>query len=565
MQAKALIGCLLGCLLATGAEPPQAGSPQVVELEHWPVFRADVVERVTVAINYRHLSGPTVVVFRGTPLMPMASGRARVSGQGGYLQIEAEFRELKSPIQFGAEYLTYVLWAITPEGRAANLGEVLVQDGRSRLKVTTELQVFGMIVTAEPYFAVRQPSDLVVLENDVGPNPRSPFELVDARFELLQRGQYRRLANPLQLTLDPNVPLQLYEARNAVQIARSSGAAEYAKDVLLKAEQSLRQAEAYWARKADRATVIMLAREAVQRAEDARELAVRQQELERLARERQEAMRREAEARARAEEEARKRAEAERLRSVKEEAERQAREAAAREATERQRLEQELAQLRARLEQATDEAGRLRELLRERTASFGEERARWELERARREAEMAERTRLAERAAKAERRMRLLARLAEAWRVRDVGAGLLVELPASLFAGQTAQLTAPAREKLAALAGLLSAQPGVYFSLQAVAGSSSSGDALLRERSEAVREFLTRWGAVPAPAGEVVALTTDQLMAGLSPGTEAEQTLFVLIHGEPISGSTPSAGESEQPVSPSGPSPSSALQQKDTG
>ena len=82
------------------------------------------------------------------------------------------------------------MWAITPEGRATNLGEVILNGTESKLDVTSELQAFGLIVTAEPYFAVSQPSDVVVMENFVRSDTRGKIEEIDAKFELLQRGQY---------------------------------------------------------------------------------------------------------------------------------------------------------------------------------------------------------------------------------------------------------------------------------------------------------------------------------------------------------------------------------------
>src|ERR1019366_7530105 len=195
----------------------------------------------------------------------------------GRMQIEVEFDGLQPAIRNGAEYLTYVLWAVTPEGRTANLGEVLLNGTKSKLEVTTELQVFALVVTAEPYYAVRQPSDLVVMENVVRADTVGKIEEIDAKYELLQRGQYQRLANPLEL----------YEARNAVQIARAVGADHFAAETFQKAEKNLSQAEAYQARKAGEKPVAMTAREAVQMAEDSRAIAVKRQEDEALTAERQ--------------------------------------------------------------------------------------------------------------------------------------------------------------------------------------------------------------------------------------------------------------------------------------
>ncbi len=225
-----------------------------------PVFRVTVVERTAKAINYQHRSGATKIDFAGTSLMPKASGEAKVESKQGYMEIEVEFDELQPANRQGSEYLTYVLWAISPEGRTSNLGEMLLNGNRSKLNVTTDLQVFGLIVTAEPYYSVTRPSDLIVMENVVRADTKGKIEVIDAKYELLQRGQYQRLANPLALKLDKKVPLELYEARNAVQIARGIGADQFATETFEKAEKSLAQAEAYQTRKAGKKIVIGTAR-----------------------------------------------------------------------------------------------------------------------------------------------------------------------------------------------------------------------------------------------------------------------------------------------------------------
>src|SRR5579859_7524152 len=252
-----------------------------------PIYRVTVTERTAKSISYRNRSGATKIDFSGTALMPNAHGEAKVEGKKGYIEIEAEFRNLPEAIQFGGEYLTYVLWAITPEGRTSNLGEILRNGTSGKLDVTTELQAFGLVVTAEPYFAVSRPSDVVVMENVVSSDTVGKIELIDAKYELLQRGQYEHLANVLDLRVNRKMPLELYEARNAIQIARSSGADRYATETFQKAESDLKQAEAYRARNAGSKPVTMTARQAVQTAEDARAIAVKRQDDDLLAGERQ--------------------------------------------------------------------------------------------------------------------------------------------------------------------------------------------------------------------------------------------------------------------------------------
>jgi hypothetical protein len=259
-----------------------------------PIYRVTVTARTAKAINYQHRSGATKIDFRGTELLPGARGEAKVESKQGYTEIEVEFDNLQPANRHGAEYLTYVLWAITPEGRTANLGEILLNGTKGKLNVTTELQAFALVVTAEPYFSVTRPSDLIVMENVVRADTKGKIEEIEAKYELLQRGQYQRLANPLALKLDQNTPLELYEARNAVQIARAVGADRFAAETFKKAEQSLAQAEAYQTRKAGQKPVTMMAREAVQTAEDSRAIAVKRQEDEALAAERQQSADREA-------------------------------------------------------------------------------------------------------------------------------------------------------------------------------------------------------------------------------------------------------------------------------
>jgi outer membrane protein OmpA-like peptidoglycan-associated protein len=252
-----------------------------------PTYRFTMTSRTVKAISYQHRSGATNIDFLGTDLLASGHGVARVGSRQGHIRIEAEFDGLQPATNYGAEYLTYVMWAITPEGRTANLSEVLLDGTKSKLDVTTDLQVFGLVVTAEPYYAVTRPSDLIVMQNVVRPDTVGKIEEIDAKYELLQRGQYRHLSNPLALKLDRKVPIDLYEARNAVEIARAEGADRFAGETFQKAEKSLAEAEAYQARNAGRKPVEMAAREAVQTAEDARTIAVKRQDDQALAADRQ--------------------------------------------------------------------------------------------------------------------------------------------------------------------------------------------------------------------------------------------------------------------------------------
>ncbi len=346
-QTKFIGALLIACGVAAAKPQNQSENTARMAAGADPIYRVTVTSRTTKAINYRHRGGATKINFKGTDLLPAARGEAKVESKQGYIEIEVEFDNLEPATKNGAEYLTYVMWAITPEGRPSNLGEVLLNGTKSKLNVTTELQVFGLIITAEPYYAVTQPSDLIVMQNVVRPDTLGKIEEVDAKYELLQRGQYQRMTNPLMLKMDGKMPLELYEARNAVQIARSMGADRFATETFQKAEKSLEQAEAYQARKAGKKPVTMMAREAVQTAEDSRAIAVKRQEENALAAERRQSLDRENRAETgriaalSAAEQASKDADATRMKLDRERAEGETRAAAARAEADRLKSENE--------------------------------------------------------------------------------------------------------------------------------------------------------------------------------------------------------------------------------
>ena len=254
----------------------QAGQPEPAE----PLYRVTVVQGSAMAINYRNLQSTTRIDLKGTVLAADASGLAKVKSRDGIIHINATFRDLPEPGKFGDAFLTYVLWGISTEGQATNLGELIPRHGKATLDVVEKLQTFGLVVTAEPYFAVTQPSDVVVMENTVSKDPKDPMEVIAAQYELLQRGHYTLdMASAKPMALDAATPFDVYQARNAIRIARSEGAAAFATEPFRKAEGYLLQAEDPKGRTGSR---IMNAREAVQRAEDARLIAIRRQATDRL-------------------------------------------------------------------------------------------------------------------------------------------------------------------------------------------------------------------------------------------------------------------------------------------
>ncbi len=474
---------LLVVLFGVGSVLAQTPPPQ--QKEPTPLYRFTVVARSTKAINYRHRSGATKVDFRGTALLPEARGEARVESQRGAIAVEAQFDHLQAAPLFGPEYLTYVLWAITPEGRSTNLGEVLLSGSKSRLTATTELQAFAMIVTAEPYFAVTQPSDAVVLENVVRKDTLGQVEEIDAKYELLQRGQYTLNVNPASIprvTLDPKIPLELYEARNAVQIARWAGADRSAPESFEKAEQLLKQAESAQARKANRKSVAMTAREAAQTAEDARMIALKRQDQERLAKERQAAAEREARAKAETEAEAQRRAQAEAEQRA--EAERRS---------------------RAEAEQRAEAERRARAEAERTTAQAQQQTAQAEAEKARREAEEAEGARLKAEQERAALRAQILQQLNMILETRETPRGLVVNIADVLFDTGKYTLKPLARERLAKVAGIILGHPGLKLEVEGhtdSVGSDEFNQLLSEKRAATVRDYLVSQGI---PMNSVVA------------------------------------------------------------
>ena len=272
---------------------PAVGQEAAGQRDVSPIYSVTVVARTTKAINYQYRAGPTKIDFRGTVLLPAGKGQATVESQRGRTEIQANFENLTPPTQYGREYLTYTLWAITPEGAPHSLGE-LIPDGsnKAKLRVTTDLQAFGLIVTAEPYASARQPSDVVVLENEVRPDTVGSIQAIQAKYELLPRGHYTwhipdsvgTAVNGPKVSMNQyEAQMEIYEAQNAIGIARAANAATYAPNTIGKAETLLGEAQQFQASKAPTSVVIQNAREAAETAEDARTIAERRQQEEKLA------------------------------------------------------------------------------------------------------------------------------------------------------------------------------------------------------------------------------------------------------------------------------------------
>lgn len=433
----------------------------------YPVIR---VGRTIEAINYAYRRGSTDIAFIPTTLLPQAGGRAEVKSDKGATRIDARFENLEPAMRFGPEYLTYVLWAITPDGRPNNIGELVLEGSHSRLRTSTPLQAFGLIVTAEPYYAVTQPSDVVVLENAVTATTRGNAAPIAAHYELLQRGQYVvrvPAAQVVPLADIGRAPLELEEARNSLRIAEWSGAATYAPDAYQKAQDALRRAEGYRVQGVDSKTVAAEARTATQIAEDARLLAVQRQQDALRAAEQRTAAANVAEARAQAAEQATEAAQAQ--------AEKQA----------------AIAQQQAAQQSAT-------------AAAQQAEAARQQAELARQQAETATRqaqTQIQQTEAdKLLLRTQLQEQLSQIFATRETARGLIMNMPDVLFQTGSWTLMPGAREQLAKVAGILMAHPGLSLDIEGYTdnvGSPQYNIDLSLKRANAVRDFLLAQGVSP--------------------------------------------------------------------
>ncbi len=535
MKILSLVVLIAGPLCAQAPTAPPPGESQ-------PIFRVTVVERTTNAVSYRHRSGWTKVDLRGTPLAPDATGHADVNSRPGYIEVKTEMHRLQPAQQFGPEYLTYVLWAITPEGRSKNLGEVVLDNGNSHLDVTTDLQAFALIVTAEPYFGVTQPSDVVVMENIVRQDTLGKIEQTSVKYDLLKRGTYTMNVAPgkfVPVKTDKKIPLQLLEAENALQIARYNNADHYAQDTYASAQSLVQQAQAYEARNAGSRPVIMTSREAVQNAETARILSLKRQEDERIAKEKQDAADREAAAHAQAAESARLKAlaDAQAAESAQKAAEEARRAAEDRAAAETARLQEQEERLRA--EQA-DASARLQQQQ--------AEQARLAAQQSEQKAQEAERLRLQAEQAQQQLRQQLLQQFNLILETRDTARGLIVNVSDVLFDFNKFTLRPAAREKLAKISGIILSHPGLRLEVDGYTDAIGSDDYNLQlsdRRSNGVRDYLVGQGLAPDNVtakgfGKEDPVASNDTAAGRQKNRRVEMVVSGDIIGTPI-GPTSSA------------------------
>ena len=527
---------LVSCLVwGQEANPTQgAGSPPSDHTGGVPIFRIEVVARTTQAVNYLHRGGSTRIDFQGTPLMAAGKGSAKVESERGVIHVSAEFKNMALPSSFGPEYLTYVLWAISPDGRPVNLGEVTLDHygtgAASKIEATSDIQTFGMIVTAEPYYAVTQPSDVVVMENIVRRDTRGVIESINARYQLLARGMYTDLGKApgyAQIVPGKKDPFELYEAENAVQLARVAGADHYASDSYLKAKGALDQALRYESQHPGQKPVITMAREACVRAEDARVIALRAERAEADANDRAAAAARESAERAKAdaarlkaEEESRERAQAEKDRAAAEQSK-----ADALAAAEVARNEKNEAL------QAKQEADAARQAAIQQQQQLANE-----ADAARQAAADAERMRMKAEQDQAQLRQQLLEQFNTILQTRNTARGLIVNMSDVLFDFNKYTLKPGAREKLAKVAGIILGHPGLKMAVEGHTDSIGSDEynmKLSENRADTVRDFLVSQGI---DSGNITAQGFGKTMPvadnGTAAGRQMNRRVELVVSGE---------------------------------
>jgi outer membrane protein OmpA-like peptidoglycan-associated protein len=470
---------------------------------------SDVISKSIKAVGYEVGGGATRMIFLGTTAAPNASGEAKVQAKTAGTDIALKVSGMPVATSLGPEFLTYVLWTVTPDGTTSNQGEITVdQNGNGKLNATAQSQTFAMIVTAEPYFAVAIPSEEVVLENDTKKNTKGKI-YPDNSYKLMKRSQYSKAGNPLALTMDlKKTPLDIYEARNAVEIAKSRGADKYAPDIFAKATSSLQMTENALTSGGDKKVIITNARQTIQFAEDARLLAVQREEAERIQKEKEAAA---AAAAAKAKSEAETQAAAE--------AQRQAELTAAREAQLKAEAAAQAAQQKAAAEAAAARAAAEQAALQAKEQAAKDEAARAQ-------------------AATQALRVQLLQELNDVLQTTDTPRGLVVNMADVLFETGKYNLSGDAQLKLAKLSGIIQAHPGLNLAIEGYTDTTGSEDfnmKLSQQRADAVRQFLISQG-----------LTADTISSkGLGPadpiadnstavGRKLNRRVEIIVSGEVI-------------------------------
>ncbi len=512
------LAILLAATLASAQTQTAVPTPTTVA----PI-PAPTVSRTIKAMHYRLQGGSAKVDFHGTDQLQRASGEAKIEGKKTNFEIDAKFQGLEDATKFGLEYLTYVLWAVSPQGRPVNLGELtLDKSGNAHVKAFTDLQTFGLIVTAEPYFTVTQPGNMVVIESA----STGAGENVDAKYELVTRGTYSSTNTHIQdaiFGIDTKTPLELFEARNAVRIAHIAEADKYASSILSKAGQQLMQAEDIYRQKQNRAAVEAAAKEATETAEEARLMAVKQKaEAEAQAA----AAAREAQARADAAAESKRRADADAARLQAEQAKAEAEKAKA----EAVAAAQEAARQKGEAEKAKAEAIAQQQVLAAET------------DKAKAAAAQSENLRQQAEQEKAELRARLLQQLNSILATRDSARGLIANMSDVLFRSGSFELLPGARERLAKVSGIILAYPSLHVAVEGHTDSVGSDDynqSLSEQRAESVRQYFIQQGVPEATVEARGFGKTAPIAANDTPeGRQQNRRVELILSGEAIGSAT---------------------------
>jgi outer membrane protein OmpA-like peptidoglycan-associated protein len=516
---------------------------QVEPMSSTPTFRVTVISRSVQAVNYQHRSGSSKLDFAGTDLMPSANGVAEVNSKRGSIAIAAEFGGLQKPTAFGNEYLTYVLWAISPEGRAVNLGEVLLGGNhRSKLNVTTDLQAFALVVTAEPYYAVRQPSNVVVLENLVREDTKGTTEAVNAKYELMERGGYIPTGYKFDpVVLNAKLPLEFFEARNALRIAQSEGAEQYASGSYQHAVQLMNNADSEATNKhIDRKPLIAISREAVQTAEDARAIAVKKMDDVRLANERQDSADAQARTQGQADEATRRKEQAEsdavRAQAARAQAESDtlnARVAKAQAESDAARARNDAADAQAATAKAQSDMANSQA-----TSANALSAAQADAEQSRLAAQQAQLNAQQAETDKAAMRAKLSEQLNSILQTRDSARGLIVSMSDVLFDTGRYSLKPGAREKLAKVAGILLAYPGLNIEVGGYTdnvGGDAMNQTLSENRAGSVRDYLVQQGvSTNSVSSRGFGNSLPVASNGNSSGRQQNRRVELLVSGDAI-------------------------------
>jgi outer membrane protein OmpA-like peptidoglycan-associated protein len=554
VKSKVMLAIVSALSLSAFAQ----ASPQAVVVESTAPalgYRVVVVSRTVQAVNYGHRNGMSEVLFAGTALQPSAEGSAKVRSKRGTMEVEADFGNLQSPTTFGNEYLTYVMWAISPEGRAVNLGEVLVGgNDRSKLTATTDLQAFALIVTAEPYYAVRQPSNVVVLENVVREDTKGTTEAVNAKYELMERGGYLPTGfkfDPLVLKAD--LPLEFYEARNALRIAQSEGAEQYADASYRHAVELMNTADAdATSQHIDKKPLIAVAREAVQTAEDAREIAVKKIDEERRASDLQASSDAQARSQAQADDAIRlkEQAQSDTARAQTDAARAQADTAKAQADMAANQTASAAAVNAAQADAAQAQADKARtqaDMATNQTASAAAiSAAQADADRSRLIAQQAQQGEQQANTDKAAMRAQLSVQLNKILETRDSARGLIVSMSDVLFDTGKYSLKPGAREKLAKVAGILISYPGLNIEVGGYTdnvGGDEMNQKLSENRASTVLNYLVEQGVTTNSVsskgyGNTLPVASNDNAAGRQENRRVELVVSGDVIGSPANATT---------------------------